>query len=692
MEGQFLHLEGELVKASLLLCVALVVALMPQSIRLRIAETSSAPTNVLTAADLTFDGWIKSYDVGGTVFSYASGGGRLVSGKPHIFIGVNTVTCCTPPAAPSIYEMNVNEADIGAPNTSYGSAPTATIYSKWPDVTHNHYQTFDDGCSPVWSSANQVNPAKIFYNENNNLLYYTFIGQYSAIAGPISMTASSLDTPDPTAGVSTLVGGGWRLQTTDQYNNIIRVGQRVGDLAMAPDGKMLTGGAGYFNNQKAWGPNLYRRASWPTGSDTGGCAGATIVVGEHLLAFYPPTDALGVFSPNNFNAFTGVSTSTPIAQFNWPDSFLTYPFQRNVGSGDRINPQTFHIGSVSQNANGATIIGWFQGVHKKGMIYSMAVDASNNGQTDKTQCTTAALETYLSPGNGFLVITPHSGTWTGTMSGGTSGARAAVVQDDLAADNVISWQQNADVFTIGETITGFTSGAHGTLSSQSISGHFSTLVLSSVTGTFQVGENATGGTSGRQLHVATWTAGSGTLTGDQLLVDFTPTETISATGGGSGTLTEFHRNGVFDGGCACTASMACITGPSSSWEHPILAIYNPDDLESVAANTKTDYTVAPSSLIDLIGSPFSMTDLYYNLAVRGNAKGPGVSGGWIDTTHLKMYLFFQWQDPPTGGVAIARFSINDSAPPAPAPPFPTAWYALTALLTGWTLLKESKPV
>jgi hypothetical protein len=136
----------------------------------------------------------------------------------------------------------------------------------------------------------------------------------------------------------------------------------------------------------------------------------------------------------------------------------------------------------------------------------------------------------------------------------------------------------------------------------------------------------------------------------------------------------WHRGDTFDNytvtsgtvvGCSCTQPPAlCATGPSATFMTPVLLIYDPADLEKVKNNTATDFQTVPTSMASLTAAPFSLV-----MPNTIHPDGVGGHGGWIDTVHNKMYLVFQGQDDNGWGASsspvIARFSINDSAPPTP---------------------------
>jgi len=229
----------------------------------------------------------------------------------------------------------------------------------------------------------------------------------------------------------------------------------------------------------------------------------------------------------------------------------------------------------------------------------------------------------------------------------------------------------------------------------SISVHFS-----SVTGTPTDGTTITGGTSGTQAqisvtnsfaaeHVMILNQGGGT---GFSLTNFSPPETLTSSGF-SGTLDVAIRGDHFDdnsqttgnvAGCACTQPpFLCATGPSATFETPALVIYDPDKLDLVKAGTAVDYQQIPDTLVALTAAPFSLV-LNHNIW----PFGAGGAGGWIDSAHNKMYLIFNGQDDLTVPVevqsVIARFSISDSAPPAPLVPT----YAF--LMLGFTSLMFSR--
>lgn len=142
--------------------------------------------------------------------------------------------------------------------------------------------------------------------------------------------------------------------------------------------------------------------------------------------------------------------------------------------------------------------------------------------------------------------------------------------------------------------------------------------------------------------------------------------------------------------CSHGCSPAIVTtGPQANHFYAGMAIFDPADADAVAAGTKTDYTVQPSTYINLNDT--------YGIHTAGedgtlNGGSSNIKMGYFDSTRNYLFLVSTLADDSNPGVnttLLYVFHIDDSAPPAPRPVFPAALYALTAMVTGWTLLKKS---
>ncbi len=593
---------------------------LDQRLGVRLNPTSGGGGTVLTASDITFDGFIK-IPSGTDYLTFPAGSmmsGRLVGGVPHLFVWGAWGTG----SYQNLYEINVDPALLGSLTTSISTAPRSTLYANWGDPGHGQQQSWDGACNPLSDGPSKILAQGMYYNASTSLLYHSYQNSYVG-AYEYNVMAASLDSISGTTGTTTVVGGPWRFTETSQYNSQVRHGFRSSWFQADPrNGTMLVGGKGYEDPTKAWGPNIYGGRAWPTGANGGGCNSTAIVTPNEYIDYYPYA-AYPSTSPGAFNGWTGAVTGS-IPTFNWDASFLTYPFQRYASGNLRANPVS---GRASIGDSGASsFVGWFNGSNKSGVIFNLGLEASTD--SDPTHCTTAALDAYLNSGVGVLLhFSSHTGTATGTITGGTSGATLSVIETGiLATNNVLGGTQTPSVdFTSGETVTG---------------------------------------------------------------------------SGFTGVLDLWHRGDTFDNpsitsghvvGCSCTQPPAlCATGPSFTFQTPVIAIYDPGSLENVKNNTSVDYLTFPTSLFSLTAAPYSLalhTTLY--------PFGVGGAGGWIDATNNKMYLTFQGQDTITRPDlnpqdVFARFSINDSAAPAPLPQIPAAEYGLLAMLTGVTLLRTKR--
>jgi hypothetical protein len=563
-----------------ILALTLTVTAVAQVIRFPARVPASS--NILTSADITYDGMIRAPASG--TDTYGTQGamtGRVVGGDVHLIFYQSLVGS---PNYPGIEEWDITGL---TPTTSLGTAPQAELYALWGDeYGATGRRSWDTGGVEQGMTGNDALPKGLYWNETTGLLYGGFSFNYTEIA-MWSMWAMSLD--DPVTGAETVYGP-WRFS----YDSTARGddGTRTHFFVNHPTtGKFCGAGAQKSGNAAVpWGPSLICGADWPISSTTSGQKMTPIELADNYINYYYPNGTYDV---------DGTPLNT-VKQFPYP-STLTHAFEKSNSTGYSLRADPAQNGGIAtwgDEVDGSGQPLWFNGTHKQGVIFPVSLNGSATANT--ADCTGVAHSWYLNASNGAVALSGITGTFNSstTLTGGTS----------KATGNVIGYG-------------------------------FDHVFFNSASGDFQVGETA-------------------------------------STADGSGTVTWYDNFADCNHGCAC---VRCATGPVTTLSRNALAVYDPADMELVKNGTIEDYEIAPDNVIDM--SPF-------NLTLAGVDKGNFLSAGWINGT--KLYLYAPQADstksgnPNSAEILVHVFTIDDSAPPAPAPvPFPVLHLAGAVAL--WTV-------
>ncbi len=431
---------------------------IPQRLGIRLNPSATPPSGtVLTDADITYVGAIRTpltgYSTGNAVGSaYGGLGGRIFGdGHVHLFIWGNS----SDSIAPHVIEMDINGITPQPVYTTPGN--NAVMYQDWGDIAHGKRQSWsDNGCgTPDNTNYLDALPDSLYWNPATNLLYWTYNITYTGQA-KWSMGASSLDSQ---TGPTTTAYGPWRFTATDK-DNVTLEGSRAQVLFPAPDGSMLAGGAAKSGNVSlSFGFSAFGDNAWPTTATTGGCPSSAIAQTNRYLNYYFPP-----------NIFEDGSFTPPIVQFQLANAHTPLTYINEVlgaaftGTGRNITldpAQNGGIGAWGDEINSMQGGWWFQGLHKQGVIFSGAIDASSG--TSSADCTGATHNWYLNAGQYEITMTGVVGTFSvgETVTGGTSHNTMNPVL--FSANSTLNGPAVSN-FTIGETATGGTSGAHGVVS------------------------------------------------------------------------------------------------------------------------------------------------------------------------------------------------------------------------------------
>jgi hypothetical protein len=561
------------------LALALTVTAVAQvRLPIRIVPDSG---NVLTQADLTYDGMIRAPASGTDTFSTTGAmTGRVVGGDTHIIVYGG---------AGGVDYPHIEEWDITGltPTTSLGTAPQATLYANWGDDygATGRRSWNDDTTEQDLIGFGDALPKGLLYNATTGYLYGGYSYNYVTTA-KWCQWASTLDNPG--TGATTTYGPfRYSYDSTARGDDCTR-SQYF--LLHPTTGKMIGVGTQKSGNAAIpWGPSMIGSADWPTSATTSGQFMTPIELADNYLNYYypgPPYTAGYTYDVDG----TIVGT---VKQMKYPAAW-THAFEVSNAEVNslRADPSQAGYATWGDEVDGSGQPVWFNGTHKKGVIFPVSLNGSATGTT--SNCTGVAHSWYRNASNGMVVLSGITGTFNAatTLTGGTS----------KATGNVIGYGQD-----------------HVFFNSQS--------------GTFQVGE------------------------------------TVS-TPHGSGTVTDYDNFDDCNHECAC---VRCATGPSTTLSWPGLAIYDPDDLEDARAGSINDYEPQPTEVINIHTA-------YVSLVTSTIDKGAGVNGGWLNGNHL--YIYSNEADstksgnPNSAEILIHRFTIDDSAPPAPVGHFPVELFAL----------------
>jgi hypothetical protein len=416
------------------LCSILALALTVTAVaQVRVPIRIVTVSDVLAASDFTYQGMIRMPLVGVDT-SLAMGGmsGRQVAGDTHLFIYSNWGGV----DEPGVYEIDVTGL---TPNTTLASAPRSTLVTDWGVVFDGHRTAWEDDDDPISLAGSQSLPHGLYWHEANQLLYWGFAVGYTGTA-PESIGASSLDDNDPV----TVTGcGSWRYTYAGGASTGVDGSRTHYFTAHPTTGKMLSGGISKSGNAAIpWGPSLVGGQDWPTCATPAGATETPLSTPDKYLNYYYPDDA----PYTTLGAVTGT-----VRQFKFPVNF-TYAFENFNPNSIQANPATAGYGTWSDENSSTTSVTWFNGTHKKGVIYTGTIQAST--ETDLEDCTNSTHLWYRNESNGYIRLTSASGSFaaSSTITGGTSGSTANVTQ--TSGNEYIYWNGFTTPFTIGETVTG----------------------------------------------------------------------------------------------------------------------------------------------------------------------------------------------------------------------------------------------
>jgi len=433
------------------------------------------------------------------------------------------------------------------------------------------------------------------------MLYWTYAQQY--VSGSIyQMGGSTLDSISSGIGSSTGYGP-WRFTTTDGDNVALEGEAAVLMIQPKADGTMLTQGGWYQLANYPQGPNLKAGTScatctngWPTTATPAGFNSTAQDKSKRYLYYY--SMAGGDPSGNYWNPDGSLHGGT-IRDFYTTSSDAAYAFEplyEGYGSSGRIDGDPGQNGGKYSytEIDGQQGCFWFEGTHKRGTICIESRIGTTGGNS--SNCTTGTHHWYANAGNGFMTVPSVAG------------------------------------FSLGETITGQSSGATTTLNVTV--GATNLLVQNTGVTNFSPGETIHGGTSGTNATLTTWTRGT----------------------------TCSH-------GCLQVAN---VTGPQANHFHSAMVIYDPSDLSSNSTSCTAgndcggaDYSSTVNAYINLQAT--------YGMHAAGedgqlNGGGANLRVGYFDTSRNYLYLISTLGDDSVGGLntsLIQVFHIIDSASPAP---------------------------
>jgi hypothetical protein len=218
------------------------------------------------------------------------------------------------------------------------------------------------------------------------------------------------------------------------------------------------------------------------------------------------------------------------------------------------------------------------------------------------------------------------------------------------------------------------------------------LILTNIKGTF-VAETITGGTSGTTATVTgvsnpylTWQQAGGVTD------NMTNGETITgSTSGATATVSTWKRSNVCDHGCG-VPDVPEVTGPVSTTSVPAIIFFDPARLTTNAAGSTTDYESLAESAVD------AETEWGIHTASQGSSVANNIVGVYRPTGTNYLWLATLQSDCSRTGncnfseTLLLRFTVDDSAPPAPVGYFPALPFAAAAAvwMTG-SLFSRRRP-
>jgi hypothetical protein len=405
------------------------------------------PSDVITAADITYDGMIRIDNVVDTFSAsrYGALTGRQVAGDTHLIFQA---------AFGAVDHPDVVEVDITGltPSTNVATAPEVVFVANWGDISGGAAGTWKgyDGSGnaiPLNTNANVI-PKGLYWHEGNQLLYSGWSVGYTDIEEwTLAATALVDDSP---LDIDTY--GPWRF-TYDAGNGSDGTRSHF-FLAHPTTGKFLgTGTSKSGNAAIPWGPSLIGGADWPTTATTSGFAMTPILLPDTYANFHYPTNTYDVDG----------TPQAEIKQFQYPTA-LSYAFEIFNPSSLRADPaQNSGRGTWADESDSNTQPIWFEGTHKRGVIFPASLQGS---LTQTTTC--AANEThawYRNELNGYIQLSGIVGSFVGSEQ--VLGLTSAATSDaSTFGQGYLFVNAFPSDYSIGETVQGQTSGATGVVVSQ----------------------------------------------------------------------------------------------------------------------------------------------------------------------------------------------------------------------------------
>ena len=356
------------------------------------ALTCATARSVIGQSDITYLGAIRMPQSGvDTTYAYGGLTGRIVNGRVHFFIfGNNTST-----PRDAVYEI---EDPGGGYNTDYTQAPYATLVTNWGDIYHGKRTSWDASGNPI--NIQYVIPVGIYWNDNTQLLYWTYTDTYNVAHRPDwDLGATALG--DPTAATSTAYGP-WRPKVQDADGNTYYGPWRCAYLFSNPfDGSMMCGSGPQSGNAGSpWGPDAYSGSPWPTTTTPAGYGSPDLSLPNRFLEYY----FMGNANSSNYIDPNGV-VHGHLRSFRRTNELPVWE-QYSAGTVPlRANPAlNGGVGSWSE-MDGAGGGAWLELTNKRGVLFPSFLVGSPVQNT--SDCANAAHEWYSNAG-----VNPPNGACT----------------------------------------------------------------------------------------------------------------------------------------------------------------------------------------------------------------------------------------------------------------------------------------
>jgi hypothetical protein len=333
---------------------------------------------VISQSDITYLGALRLPSSIDTSFSYGGMTGRVVNGRTRFFVYGNNL------AGDPVFEVE----DPGSGyNPDYTQAPRANLITSWGDIYHGKRVTWDASGNVV-TLTSQLLPDSLYWNENTQLLYWTYFDSYNVTGRPDwALGATHLD--DPGSAASTAYGP-WRALATDADGGQHYGAWRCRYLFANPlDSTMMCGSTISAGNAGSpWGPDAYGGMQWPTQSTPGGRTAPDLSLPSRYLEYY----FMGNVNSGNFVDTNGVvhgnlrSFRRRTEQPLWEAG--PYPLRANQALNGGVSSWT-EMDTVSGGI-------WLELTNKRAVMFNGMLVGSTNQNTG--DCTNAAHEWYSSAG------------------------------------------------------------------------------------------------------------------------------------------------------------------------------------------------------------------------------------------------------------------------------------------------------